>query len=330
MALLRRTTKTKKSPFKFTEETPQPSLTRGTTVTQGRDVQRIDLTNNKKFAEYATKAKQRETEPIFTRSSNGAFTGVKFPDGREFQGLTNEQVQQLTKEWRNRPLSVEEQIQSELDRTKLKEQMIAEQTPERVSQEQLDSLTDLTPEQLAIAQGSANLNTKPDLKMIGAIAGERAALGATSGALGGAGVGAVAGGVGAIPGAIVGGIGGAITGGVSGIFGSYKNVASSNVNQIEDNIMTAQNNLAKARTLANQGASYEEVKMNVGDAVAQLDLAERQLYEASKSKYEYKTNARDKLAKLRQYKREIMPDQIALIELALQKPTPEYINGGGQ
>ena len=208
--------------------------------------------------------------------------------------------------------------------------MIAEQTPERVSQEQLDSLTDLTPEQLAIAQGSANLNTKPDLKMIGAIAGERAALGATSGALGGAGVGAVAGGVGAIPGALVGGIGGAITGGVSGIFGSYKNVASSNVNQIEDNIMTAQNNLAKARTLANQGASYEEVKMNVGDAVAQLDLAERQLYEASKSKYEYKTNARDKLAKLRQYKREIMPDQIALIELALQKPTPEYINGGGQ
>ena len=178
MALLRRTTKTKKSPFKFTEETPQPSLTRGTTVTQGRDVQRIDLTNNKKFAEYATKAKQRETEPIFTRSSNGAFTGVK----------------------------------------------------------------------------------------------------------------------------------------------SVK----------EDNIMTAQNNLAKARTLANQGASYEEVKMNVGDAVAQLDLAERQLYEASKSKYEYKTNARDKLAKLRQYKREIMPDQIALIELALQKPTPEYINGGGQ
>ena len=224
--------------------------------------------------------------------------------------------------------TVREKVQATIDQANLKKQMETEQATPNVSQEQLSQLGQLTPEQQAVANSNSKLAGKFNLGAVGAAVAERASIGAVTGAVGGAGIGALAGGVGAVPGAVAGGIGGAAVGTISAFFTGFKDVNYDNIAGIDSNVANAKWKINNAASIALKGASYEDVKKEVGDSIAQLDLAERQYKRASKNVYAERTHTMQKMEDIIKYRRDILPDKILRVELALQRPNPSGIDNG--
>jgi uncharacterized membrane protein len=342
--------KKKKSSFIYTEEKPQGSLTRGQTVTRENvptktpvpPPKRIQLTPEAQKAVLmyggggssnapVTWAESNKSKPSIKKLDGGKYSLV-FPGGREFTG-TMAEVSLMKSKWETENPVENPQLTSMKENYALQkefEKYKAEQTPtpETVTQEQLNNLTTLTPEQLMRSQTDLEMEKNPDLKQVLAMAGERAATGAVGGAVTGAAGGSLAGGVGAIPGAIGLGVGAGVVGGVSGIFAAYKDVASDNVKGIDDNVANAKSAFSGALRLANQGGDYEQIQTMVSEAIVQLNRAERQYKEQSKNLYEYKTDAKLKLQALEIYRKNIMPGMIDRIQIGLQKPNPSYLDNG--
>lgn len=320
----------KKTPFIVKEEAPKEAQTSGTSQAVGlRPVQKIDLTNDPVFKQYAEKANERadveaykKATPRFDRDA------LVLPDGRRLTGTFDELNQ-----WREAYLNLKglknpevaqaqkAEIQAELDKTALKKKMEAEQTAPRVTEQQINELTQLTPEQQQLAQSDPRIKGGFDFRQLGALTAERATIGATT--VGAAGL--LGGPAAPVTVPVAAGLG-ALGGAGTALFSTFKDTTVENVKQIDENVRNAKSNLVNARTIANKGGSYEEVKTIVGESLAQLDLAERQYKEQSKKLFEYKSDAKVKLRDLQMYKEQVLPGSLYRIELALQKPAPEYIN----
>ena len=293
---------------------------------------------------------------VIRDDKTGLMNGIELPDGRTLLGLSPSEVKfmanryldsstappgtQFADEVTNKKLTEQQQQNNAAEKQKIiqdyndakaKKDYENSQITPNVTAEQLSQLTNLTPEQQALADSNPELNNDLNLKRIAAAALEKGAMGAATGATGGALIGALGGPAAplTVPAAAgIGALGGAITGVGYGTFATIKETTSDNVALIDQNVINAKYNLNSAATKARRGAPYEEVKQIIGENIAALDLAERQYKE--KSKYLFDTKSKTKMEKLLRYKEDVMPGVIYNAEIALQNPNKnvELIDAG--
>lgn len=102
-----------------------------TRVTGRTDDREVDSGNKKPYT--------------LTRDSTGAYTGVSFGPNKNFQGLTNDQVQRLIADYKGEPLTADEQDKA--DRANANRQLDLEAIKKEESNKRLEAK--VTPEQLA-------------------------------------------------------------------------------------------------------------------------------------------------------------------------------------
>lgn len=159
------TVKKKKTPFIVEEEKPAPSMTRGSVTVEGKaPVQRIDLTNDQGFKNYAKSANERADVESYKKSTpRFDKNALVLPDGRRLTGTFDE-----LNTWKNAYLNLKgiknpeieqtqrAEIQAGLDKDALKQQMIQAQTPQ-LTPEEIAQVGSLDPETLANDPLSENI-----------------------------------------------------------------------------------------------------------------------------------------------------------------------------
>lgn len=276
----------------------------------------------------------------------GKISGVQTPDGRSILGLSPNEALALASHYSNSysappgtqfadiknppQLTQEQQIQAELDRAALKQRMIDQQSGANVSQDILNSIGQLSPQDQAIANGNANMPGTPGFNnvvdnVLRGTAVESINKGIGAGAGGAiAGVGAAALGAPLLPAAGV-AIGvGALALTAKEVFTAYDQKDKSNFDSVQSEISTAQGNIRDAIKWANSGGDSAEVVAGYNNAIARLQLADRQLKSLEGDQNKYVDSIRQERTDLSMFMLHNLPVQNDKLRLALQKPDPKY------
>lgn len=261
-----------------------------------------------------------------TRTATG-INRLKFPDGRDFQNLTNDQVQTLMEDWKNRPISQEQQIQAEIDRANLKERMIAEQTPPNATSEQLASVGNYREEYDALYAGEPDAVTSSIVENVRKR--ELVGQGSTIDPLTGE----------SLPFPIINKITGVLPGGKfkNAVINSLSNTPEGrayitdysnedNYDAIIENVKRADENIGAAKDLAAYGYSTKAIK-TYNEALAEKQRARIQLKMiADTDQRAYTTNVRMKQTELENYfEKQKQNDDLEMQSILLQS---KQINGG--
>lgn len=246
----------------------------------------------------------------------GAFT---YPDGRTIVGLSQKEIDFLNKKYSDYKLpglTQEQQIQAELDRAKLKQQIEAAQTPTNVTQDQLNQVGNipiqdtmdapLTQAILANQQNRANINKIPIVNLLGKITNMGVA------ALDKAGKGS----------------GTALMSNIDSFpkLKAYLNDYSNkdNFRAVNQDISSAQKNIRFAISLANQPGNSDLAIETYNNALAQLRRSERQLKLLERDPKAYIDDVKLKRSELESYMRDVVPGKTLQMQNALIKPDPTY------
>lgn len=268
-----------------------------------------------------TKNATADTTPRIIRDASGKSVGVQLPGEKEITGLKTKEISELIAGYYN-SFSRQEALKAKTAGTPAKDLQ---------AQELISQIGQLSPEQQALANSNPELITRPNFGQVLGTAGERAAIT-------GAGVAASLGGAAALGAPATGGLtlagAGVIAGsagviaGASAFFTEYKKVDKANYDTASQNYDIARTNIDEAIDLINKGAGIKadmEAINKYNQALAQIELSERQLKELARDKNKYVKDIKDKLVEIQDFKTNDRRSKDYYMEVGIKKPSAGYI-----
>lgn len=254
-----------------------------------------------------------------------------YPNGERVSGSFASLID-LKQDWlRNNPDVVNP------EKERLKKIRIEQQIKDDKLKEDLTKEQNVTSEQL-LNLGNAPVSANPneleraELGQILGEVGQQASIGATAGLGTGAAIGLLGGPAAPVSVPVAAGAGaivGAVGGGVRAVWGEFRDVSKDNIKGVSGNFGTAKTVVNQAITNANLGEDYNTINQKYSEALANIDLAERQAKEQSKKFFGKKNDAKDLLKEIELYKRYELPNLKYRLEVALQKPDPSFLQNKG-